>query len=470
MSGKKKLCVDAQMITEDKSFKNDFTYSFKIEKNYFNVVQLNNDKFDMRIDNRSFDILVQEERSGKLRSDGENESNKISKKSSFDTGLDDRFSKFEPVPGNLRSNSRISNTNMNPRNSQDNFFNDQDFDFNGGGGNNLNTNFNKRGSMAGFSTINRKTSLQTPEDKNLNSYNDFNEFNNKFSTGFRQSLPGQRSNTNPTSTSGVPITSKAGNGLLVDVNEIYSDSRKTTVTDNKEILKNLNFDTSIREDVFLQNQKALQNFDVNNLTSEENWNDNNNQNNLNNQNNDNYQYIPSNLKNINTNTGRMSQISNQNTFDFTKGNMNMQRQNDFSNVFSSNINRSLNENSNIGSNMMNMNISQNMNTQNFLNNDVKNNITSQTSSHTFAGMGSVTNQNSGVPNSSISGAQDMNDFKVKLINFKKKIMGSGLVNIDNLLDDNKKQTNVSNNTATYNFNFSSGGMPINYINETQYKK
>jgi hypothetical protein len=49
-------------------------------------------------------------------------------------------------------------------------------------------------------------------------------------------------------------------------------------------------------------------------------------------------------------------------------------------------------------------------------------------------------------------------------------MGSGLINIDNLLDDNKKQANISNNTATYNFNFSSGGTPINYINETQYKK
>jgi hypothetical protein len=417
MSGKKKLCVDAQMITEDKSFKNDFTYSFKIEKNYFNVVQLNNDKFDMRIDNRSFDILVQEERSGKLRSDEENSSNKISKKSSFDSGLDDRFSKFEPVPGNLRSNSKISNTNMNPRNSQDNFFNDQDFDFNGGG-NNLNTNFNTRSSMGGFSTINRKTSLQTAEDKNLNSYNDFNEFNNKFSTGFRQSLPGHRSNTNPTSTSGgVPISSKVGNGLLVDVNEIYSDSRKTTVTDNKEILKNLNFGMSSREDVFLQNQKALQNFDVNNLTSEENCNDNNNQDNLNSPYNDNYQYIPSNLKNTGNNTGRMSQISNQNTFDFTQGNITVQRQTDFNNVYNHNTNSSLNGNSNIGSNMMNMNISQNMNTQNFSDNNVKNNTTSQTSTHTFAGMGSVTNQNSSVTNSSISGTQDMNDFKVKLINF-----------------------------------------------------
>ncbi len=126
--------MDAQVITEDKAYKNDFTYSFKIDKNYFNVVQINNDKFEMRIDNRSFDILIQEERTGKLQAEAEVSTGKLNIKNSFE-GVEDRFSNFEQVPSNLRNNGRGSMTNFNPRNSQDNFFTDKDFDFNGGNGN-----------------------------------------------------------------------------------------------------------------------------------------------------------------------------------------------------------------------------------------------------------------------------------------------------------------------------------------------
>lgn len=64
VSGKKKLCLDAQVLTEDKSYSVDFNYSFTIEKNYFTVIQLERDEFDMRIDNRQFSLIAQEVRHG----------------------------------------------------------------------------------------------------------------------------------------------------------------------------------------------------------------------------------------------------------------------------------------------------------------------------------------------------------------------------------------------------------------------
>jgi hypothetical protein len=64
LSRKKKLCLDAQVLTEAQSIKADFTYSFKIDKHYFNMVQ-NDNGFELRIDNKSFTTLMYEEKSGK---------------------------------------------------------------------------------------------------------------------------------------------------------------------------------------------------------------------------------------------------------------------------------------------------------------------------------------------------------------------------------------------------------------------
>lgn len=64
VSGKKKLCLDAQVLTEDKTYSSNFNYSFKLEKHYFNVVE-NDDVFDLRIDNKQFSTLAQEIRHGR---------------------------------------------------------------------------------------------------------------------------------------------------------------------------------------------------------------------------------------------------------------------------------------------------------------------------------------------------------------------------------------------------------------------
>ena len=61
ISRKKKLCLDANMLNES-SGGNDFNYSFKIDKHYFNMIQLGSDNYDFRIDNRSFSALMEEEK------------------------------------------------------------------------------------------------------------------------------------------------------------------------------------------------------------------------------------------------------------------------------------------------------------------------------------------------------------------------------------------------------------------------
>lgn len=62
LSGKRKLSLDAQVITEQKGYTAEFQYSFKIDKNYFNIIQLASDKYEMRVDNRSFNSLMAEDR------------------------------------------------------------------------------------------------------------------------------------------------------------------------------------------------------------------------------------------------------------------------------------------------------------------------------------------------------------------------------------------------------------------------
>ena len=118
VSSKKKLCLDAQVLIEDKSFSTDFQYSFGIDKNYFNVVQLTMDKFDLRIDNRPFEHLMSDERSGRLKA----------------------FKKKEPKPAtssyNSYNNSNTAYSGSSKRNNNDDFFvasDDEDaFDFTGG--------------------------------------------------------------------------------------------------------------------------------------------------------------------------------------------------------------------------------------------------------------------------------------------------------------------------------------------------
>ena len=244
MSGKKKLCVDAQAISENKSYKNDFTYSFKIDKNYFNVIQLNSDKYEMRVDNRSFDILIQEERSGKLKSDNKEDVAKVTSKKVVEEEVSNNHPKFSPMPSNLRTNPRGSVSNVNnPRNSNaGNFFNDDDFEFNNGN-NGHDNNRNARRSVIPAESRN------TPGNNQTNNFANFNEFTNKFSS------------------SGVN-TNKSNSGSLLEVNDI--GNRRDVAKDNKNLLNQINFDEVLgssrgennKSEVYKHNQNVLNNFNI----------------------------------------------------------------------------------------------------------------------------------------------------------------------------------------------------------------
>ncbi len=353
----------------------------------------------MRIDNRSFDILIHEERSGKLRSD-EGKPNKVSRKASVDKefgGVGEHFSKFEAVPTNLRNNGRSSMNHFNPRNSQDNFFTDNDFDF---GGNGNSAAFNRKSSMPI-----RVSRTKNNEDKFVtNSFANFNEFNNKFSSGRQSVNPGTNQNS----------SNRVNNPLLVDVNDIYSDSKKPTVTDSKEILNSIKFDLT-GEEVFRQNQNALKDFDASKIgggnVSSTDWMD----------------------KNTNVNFGNLNSVTNL----IPTGSYGQNNVNSNSNIYTGSNNLSNNGNNN-GFNQMNNNFNHNFGGNNLGVNFTNSTYTTDNNSfidnsqsvnfNSNINMGVNINQNSQTnpigSNVANNNSDNMNDLKVSMsyITFKGVIL------------------------------------------------
>ena len=64
---KKKLAVDDEVIVDNKNSVAVFNYSFKLEPYYFNLVQINDSKFDIKINDCSFEDLKSAELSGELK-------------------------------------------------------------------------------------------------------------------------------------------------------------------------------------------------------------------------------------------------------------------------------------------------------------------------------------------------------------------------------------------------------------------
>ena len=71
MSGKKKLAVDDKIIVESKPNCAIFNYSFKLDEYFFNLIQLTDDKYDLKINNNLFSDILEYELSGRLQKDKE---------------------------------------------------------------------------------------------------------------------------------------------------------------------------------------------------------------------------------------------------------------------------------------------------------------------------------------------------------------------------------------------------------------
>lgn len=115
LTGKKKLYVDSRILYQDQEHKNNFNYSFQIDSTHFNIVQLTEEEFDLRIDNRSFLIWYQEEKSVKLA-----ESKEIQQlKEDYYPRKEEK--KFKQLPSYLRSKG-TKDTDSNHSKEEMNFY------------------------------------------------------------------------------------------------------------------------------------------------------------------------------------------------------------------------------------------------------------------------------------------------------------------------------------------------------------
>ena len=67
LSGKKKLAVDEEVIVENNNSIAVFNYSFQLDSYYFNLIQINDTKFDLKINDVLFSEIMEAEESGSLK-------------------------------------------------------------------------------------------------------------------------------------------------------------------------------------------------------------------------------------------------------------------------------------------------------------------------------------------------------------------------------------------------------------------
>ena len=67
LSGKKKLAVDEEVIVENNNSIAVFNYSFQLDSYFFNLIQINDTKFDLKINDVLFSEIMEAEESGSLK-------------------------------------------------------------------------------------------------------------------------------------------------------------------------------------------------------------------------------------------------------------------------------------------------------------------------------------------------------------------------------------------------------------------
>ena len=67
LSGKKKLAVDDEVIVENNNSIAVFNYSFRLDSYYFNLVQIDDSKYDLKINDNWFHDIMKAEKSGDLK-------------------------------------------------------------------------------------------------------------------------------------------------------------------------------------------------------------------------------------------------------------------------------------------------------------------------------------------------------------------------------------------------------------------
>jgi hypothetical protein len=284
LSGKKKLCVDSKVVVQDKTYRGDFIFSFKLDKHYFNVAQAG-DKYDLRIDNRSFELWLLDERTGKLKSSENVTSNRVNKfEQSTNKNTFNNNKNYEQVP----PNSRTINTGRayNNKNKDDDFFNDNEFNFETGASNTRTKSFTVNDNNINNHYQKKVKTNEVVSDTFANFMNQFSNSGNSFGGGSRKSLNNNNYNNinnNFQKNSDDFNFQNVSNSKsqLVDINDIIgkrersSSNNRSPYFNNKQVFKdmaveneNKNTNKNLNMDIYNHNKNALSSLNFNNLSDD----------------------------------------------------------------------------------------------------------------------------------------------------------------------------------------------------------
>ncbi len=110
--------MDDEVIVDNKNSVAVFNYSFKLEPYYFNLVQINDSKFDIKINDCSFEDLKSAELSGELKKPKKNV-----KREEDDDDDEDNSHKKKGYKYNQENNINNNNYDISYSNNNNNEYN-----------------------------------------------------------------------------------------------------------------------------------------------------------------------------------------------------------------------------------------------------------------------------------------------------------------------------------------------------------
>ena len=144
ITSKKKLTVDAKELLNNKADSDDFSYSFKLDKHFLSLIKID-EEYELKIDNRLFTEIMNDERCGKLKKkqksgengnynnydgDSPNKREKNNKTEQEDIDFYSRAFEFnDEKPAGLKkeeSNKNRFNFNINSQKKREEDFDDDD--------------------------------------------------------------------------------------------------------------------------------------------------------------------------------------------------------------------------------------------------------------------------------------------------------------------------------------------------------
>ena len=111
--------MDDEVIVDNKNSVAVFNYSFKLEPYYFNLVQINDSKFDIKINDCSFEDLKSAELSGELKKPKKN----VKREEDDDDDDEDNSHKKKGYKYNQENNINNNNYDISYSNNNNNEYN-----------------------------------------------------------------------------------------------------------------------------------------------------------------------------------------------------------------------------------------------------------------------------------------------------------------------------------------------------------